>query len=157
MIGLDTNVLVRYIVRDDEQQAEAATALIESQCTVDDPGFVDLVVLCEISWVLARGYRYSRGTVADVIRGILTAVELEVEESETVWRALASMERGNADFADYVIGAHNRAHHASPTYTFDTKAATHADFRILVSGQCAGPASRCRGDADDAERRRLSH
>lgn len=128
MIGLDTNVLVRYIVRDDEEQADAAAELIETQCTADDPGFVNLVVLCELSWVLGRGYRYDRPTVVGVIRGLLTSVELAVESSETAWQALTAFERGQADFADYVIGSQNRAHQASTTYTFDTDAATHPDF-----------------------------
>lgn len=131
MIGLDTNVLVRYIVRDDKRQADAATELIEAQCTAEDPGFVNLVVLCELSWVLARGYRYDRATVASVIRGVLSSAELEVEASETAWRALRALERGQADFADYIIGAHNRTHQAFTTYTFDTKAATHPDLSLV--------------------------
>ena len=134
MIGLDTNLLIRYIVRDDPGQTQEATDLIESRCTAEDPGFLNLVVLSEISWVLGRGYRYDRRTVANVIRHILTAVELEVEESETAWRALSSFEKGQADFADFIIGTHNRARQASPTYTFDRKAAQHSDFALPNSG-----------------------
>ena len=59
------------------------------------------------------------------------SVELEVEASETAWRALTALERGQADFADYVIGFHNRTHRASTTYTFDTKAAAHPDFSLV--------------------------
>jgi len=131
MIGLDSNVLIRYIVRDNPIQARKATDLIESRCTADDPGFVSLVVLCEISWVLARGYRYDRKTVALVIRNLLTSIELEIEESETAWQALSSFERDKADFADFIIGAHNRTQHATPTYTFDRRAADHSDFALL--------------------------
>lgn len=69
--------------------------------------------------------------MAGVIWGLLSSLELEVEASETAWRALAALERGKADFADYVIGSHNRTHHASTTYTFDTKAATHPDFSLV--------------------------
>jgi predicted nucleic-acid-binding protein len=133
IIGLDTNVLIRYIVRDDEGQAALATELIESQCTVEEPGFVDLIVLCETAWVLARGYRYDRATVAGVVRGILSAAELEIESSETAWQALRAFERGKADFADYVIGACNRAHHVSTTYTFDAMAAAHSDFSLVAA------------------------
>ena len=132
MIGLDTNVLIRYIVQDDEQQATAAADLIETGCTADTPGFVSLVVLCEICWVLARGYKYDRKTVASVVRHMLTSIELNIEESDTAWRALASFEAGKADFADFIIGAHNRNHHAAPTYTFDRRAAMHADFELVV-------------------------
>ena len=133
MIGLDTNVLVRYIVRDDARQAERATTLIETACTAETPGFVNLVVLCETAWVLARGYKYDRKIVSDVIRGILTSVELEVEESETVWRALSSYEAGKADFSDFIIGSHNRNRQAAPTYTFDRTAAAHADFSLVAA------------------------
>jgi predicted nucleic-acid-binding protein len=131
MIGLDTNVLIRYIVRDDEAQAVAATRLIESRCTADEPGFVNLVVLCEVSWVLSRGYKYDRATVAQVIRGILRAAELAVEQSESVWRALVAYEAGGADFADYLIGTQNRSFLAHPTYTFDRSAAKHPDFSLV--------------------------
>lgn len=54
MIGLDTNALVRYVVRDDAQQTAAATRLIESSCKTNDPGLIALVVLCELVWVLDR-------------------------------------------------------------------------------------------------------
>lgn len=131
MIGLDTNVLIRYIVRDDEAQAAAATRLIELRCTPDEPGFVNLVVLCEISWVLARGYKYDRATVSKVIRGVLRAAELAIEQSESVWRALAAYETGTADFADYLIGTQNRVFLAHPTYTFDRNAAKHPDFSLV--------------------------
>lgn len=58
MTGLDTNVLVRYIVQDDPKQSKLATECIEQRCTSESPGFVNLVVLCELTWVLARGYGY---------------------------------------------------------------------------------------------------
>lgn len=131
MIGLDTNVLIRYIVCDDQKQAQKATELIETMCMPDSPGFICLVVLCEICWVLSRGYRYDRTVVCGVLRNILTAVELNVEESETVWRALRAYEKGGADFADYLLAEHNRENHAAPTYTFDRKAAAHPVFKLL--------------------------
>lgn len=67
MIGLDTNVLVRYIVRDDQRQTEAATRLLESKCTPEDPGLINLIVLCELVCVLAWGYEYDRRMVASVM------------------------------------------------------------------------------------------
>ena len=83
MIGLDTNVLIRYIVRDDDEQAKAATLLIESRCTAEEPGLVSPVVLCELSWVLSRGYGYGREVVAGVIRRILSVQELRVLGNES--------------------------------------------------------------------------
>lgn len=88
MIGLDTNVLVRYIVRDDDQQTDAATRLIESQCTAENPGHVCTIVLCELTWVLAQGYKFDRQTISRVIKGILSVQELQIQDAEAAWQAL---------------------------------------------------------------------
>jgi len=131
MIGLDSNVLIRYIVRDDEAQAKAATNLIEGYCTADAPGFVNVIVMCEIVWVLGTGYGYDRATVASVIREMLTSVELQIEESESVWQALRAFEAGGPDFADCLIGIHNKSRQAETTYTFDTAAAKTSGFTLV--------------------------
>jgi predicted nucleic-acid-binding protein len=133
MIGLDTNILIRYIVQDDAKQARRATELIESMCTTDDPGFINLIVLCEICWVLSSGYKYDRKTVSAVVRNILTSEELTVEESETVWQALYAFEKGKAGIADYIIGIHNRTKRTTTTYTFDRNAAKHNSLTLLTS------------------------
>lgn len=78
MIGIDTNVLVRHVVCDDAEQTDAAGRLAESQCTAESPGIVPLVVLCELVWVLVRGYRYRRAEVAGVVRKLLAAQDLHV-------------------------------------------------------------------------------
>lgn len=131
MIALDTNVLVRYIVQDDAVQASAATRLIESECTAEEPGMVATIVLCELAWVLGRGYGYSRAQMADVVRGILAAEELRVEAPELTWRALRLYQSGSADLADYLIGAGNRERGASATWTFDREAAKCDLFALL--------------------------
>jgi predicted nucleic-acid-binding protein len=131
MIGLDTNVLVRYIVRDDEKQAAAATRLIEARCTTDNPGRVSSIVLCELAWVLTRGYGYSRAMVGRVIRRILSVQELQAERPELAWQAVRLFEQGRADFADFLIGLSNRENKAEVTYTFDTKAAESDLFQIV--------------------------
>ena len=131
MIALDTNVLVRHIVRDDERQAEAATRLIESQCTAETPGIIVLVVLCELVWVLDRGYDYGRAAIADVLRRILSAEDLQVERSEVAWRALGYYEEGQADFADYVIGVCGQEEKAQTTYTFDRRTIAGGLFTVV--------------------------
>ncbi|MFZ5472200.1 MAG: PIN domain-containing protein [Myxococcota bacterium] len=131
MIGLDTNVLVRYVVRDDGRQAAAATRLIESRCTADEPGVVTLLVMCELVWVLARGYGYERAEISGLIRRILSAEDLHVERSELAWRALNLYEEGKADFADYVIGFCNQEEKAVATYTFDRRTRGCELFRLL--------------------------
>ena len=131
MIGLDTNVLIRYIVRDDQRQTEAATQLIESKCTPEDPGLINLIVLCELVWVLARGYEYDRRMVARVVRRILSVKELRVDEAGSAWRAIRLYEQGKADFADYLIGLSNHSEKAEATYTFDRKAAESDLFKLV--------------------------
>ena len=131
MIGLDTNVLARYVVRDDPGQTAAATRLIESECTADSPGVVTLVVLCELGWVLERGYRYSRAEVAGVLRSLLGAQEVRVERSDLAWQALNGYEDGSAGFADFVIGLCGRQEGAEFTWTFDRKAAGTGLFTVI--------------------------
>jgi predicted nucleic-acid-binding protein len=131
VIGLDTNVLIRYIVRDDPGQARAATRLVESECTPENPGLINPVVLCELVWVLTRGYGYDRLTAARVIRRLLSVQELRVSGAESAWRALRRFEQGKADFADYLIGISNQEGKASVTYTFDRRAAESDLFRMV--------------------------
>ena len=131
MIGLDTNVLIRYIVRDDPIQAKAATRLVESECTSENPGLINPIVLCELVWVLTRGYEFDQLTVARVIRRLLSVKELRVMGAESAWRALRRFEQGKADFADYLIGVSNQEGKALVTYTFDQKAAESDLFRMV--------------------------
>ena len=128
MIGLDSNILVRYIVQDDSQQASAASRLIEGQCTERSPGRVNLVVLVELVWVLTRAYGYGRADVARVVLQLLRTTEFELEDSDAVWAALREFEVGTADFADYVIARRNHDAGCGRTYTFDRKAATGRHF-----------------------------
>ena len=129
MIGIDTNVLARYIVQDDPKQARAATAFLEKNCTAEDPGRVCLVVLCELVWVLTRAYKYDSETVVGVLENLLTAAELEVEQSSLAWRALRDYRTGSAEFADYLIAHVNDAAGAKYTFTFDSRAGRHGLFR----------------------------
>lgn len=131
MIALDTNVLVRYLVRDEPRQTRAATRLIESECTAATPGFVPLVALCELVWVLERGYGYRRAQVVDVVRGLLSADDVAIERSELAWQALNAFEEGKADFADYVLGFCARQAGAETTVTFDRRAGSSSLFRLL--------------------------
>jgi predicted nucleic-acid-binding protein len=131
MIGLDTNVLVRHIVQDNKQEANAASVLIASRCSADDPGVVSLVVLCELVWVLDRGYGYDRGTVATVLRQLLSVEDLLVDRSELAWQALHMYENGKADFADYLIGLSHRERGAEITCTFDRRASGCELFELI--------------------------
>jgi predicted nucleic-acid-binding protein len=123
MIGLDTNVLLRYIVRDDAAQAKAASRLIEQRCSKERPGHVSHVVLAELAWVLGRGYGYAKAEVVKVLAAVLSSAELKVQEAAIVWAALRAFQSGQADFADCLIGAVNAECGCETTVTFDKRAA----------------------------------
>jgi len=130
MIGLDTNVLVRYIVQDEERQASIATEAVEA-CSVETPGWISTIVLCETIWVLSRAYDYEKATIRAVLERILLASELVVEQQAQAWSALHDFARGNADFSDYLIAHMNQAAGCEYTITFDRKASSHRLFRLL--------------------------
>ena len=130
MIGIDTNVLVRYIVQDDEQQAAIATKSIEA-CSVETPGWISAIVLCETVWVLSRAYGYEKVTIQAVLQRIFLAAELVVEQQEQGCSALRDFARGHADFSDYLIAHMNQAAGCEYTITFDKKASDHRLFRLL--------------------------
>ena len=131
MIGVDTNVLARYIVQDDPGQADAAVRLIEGRCTAQSPGYVSVPVLMELVWVLTAAYRYEKSIVASVIRQILRTTEFVVDERETAWSALREFEMGTADFADCLIAHRNYARGCTQTYTFDRRAARGRRFALV--------------------------
>jgi predicted nucleic-acid-binding protein len=130
MIGLDTNVLVRYLTQDHAEQAAAANRLIDEQCTAEDPGLVSLVVLCELVWVLRRAYGCGKETIANLLEQLLTAAELQVPDEEIAWRALRAYQQGPADFPDYCILFANREAGCPLTYSFDRKLAQHPGAAI---------------------------
>ena len=131
MIGLDTNILIRYIVQDDAAQAAAASALIENECSSENPGWVDCVVLCELVWVLESAYGYTRATVVEVLRTLLTSAELRVETPDMAWSAVRSYQNTGAGFADCLIGLRNRQAGCAMTATFDKRAARMETHRLL--------------------------
>ncbi len=131
MIGLDTNVLVRYIVDDDPEQSQAAARLIEGRCTAQSPGYVSVPVLVELVWVLTGHYDYAKPVVVSVIRQMLRTAELAIEDREVVDAAVREFETGRADFADYVIARRNRLHGCEATCTFDRRAGEGRYFELI--------------------------
>jgi len=127
MIGLDSNVLVRYITQDEPQQSALATRLIENRCTKADPGYISQIVLCELIWVLGRAYRYEKHQLTHLMEQILITAELEIEGEELAWKALAAWCDGPADFSDYLLVLNNRAAGCECTFSFDNKLAHRAD------------------------------
>lgn len=131
MIGLDTNVLVRYLVRDDPEQAPRADRLITRETSAESPAFVSLVALCEVVWVLRGAFRMSRSQIADTIDRLLQTVELRLERSTLVAEALELYRGSEADFADCVIGLVNQGAGCGETVTIDRAAAGLAGFRAI--------------------------
>ena len=97
MIGVDTNVLVRYLVRDIPEQAEAARSLLEG-LTPESPGFISREVAIETVWVLERSYRFSREQIADILKELTAVDELVFEAVEDVARAALEFRQGGPDF-----------------------------------------------------------
>lgn len=131
MIGLDTNVLVRYLVQDDLSQARKATQVITKQCTSEDPGFINRIVLCELVWVLESAYGYSKDTILGVLEKLLRTSQLKIEDIQSSWTAFRMYQRGKADFADCLMGATNRLSGCDTTVTFDHAASKLEGFQRL--------------------------
>ncbi len=121
MTSLDTNVLVRFLVRDDRTQARKAKALVDRLDDRDEPAYVSDVVLCELVWVLTRSYGFGRNQVALALQQLAAAKQLRFDSVDNVFRALAAYQQGKGDFADYLIREHARAAGCDTVMTFDQK------------------------------------
>ncbi|MEO8675230.1 MAG: type II toxin-antitoxin system VapC family toxin [Casimicrobiaceae bacterium] len=130
MIGLDTNVLVRYIAQDEPRQAAKAVHLIEEVCGEARPGFVTIVALAELVWVLEECYDSAKTDVAAILERILRTKQFVVEDAETVWKAVRLFEASPADFADCLIDRVGAAHDCEYTATFD-KGAAKAGMHLI--------------------------
>ena len=130
MIGLDTNVLVRYIMQDDAKQSLEATKLIES-LTVDVPGFVSLVSVVELVWVLSACQDLRREQTTQALAGLLRTKELVVDRADQVFKALRAFRASSADFADCLIERIAASAGRSSTMTFDARAAKMAGITLI--------------------------
>jgi predicted nucleic-acid-binding protein len=122
MIGLDTNILVRYLTQDDPVQAHQATEVIEQRLTEAEPGFISMVAMVEMVWVLGRYYRFASEQIANVIERILQAETLVVEGERDVFAAMTALRDGRGEFADALIGALSANAGCSRVLTFDRRA-----------------------------------
>lgn len=134
MIGIDTNVLVRFIVQDEPKQSKIATKLIETSLSAANKGFISSVALCEVVWVLKRLYRQPKDRLLLVVKAILEAEVFEVEHRDCAWRAYYDYDEGLADFSDYYLARINKTYGASFTVTFDEKAQKHRLFKPPTLG-----------------------
>lgn len=130
MTGLDTNVLVRYIMQDDAAQSPLATRLIES-LTADEPGFIPLVAVIELVWVLSSSYELARSQVVSALEILLQTQEIRVENAEVVWRAVRLYRESTGDFADCLIERSAAAAACTCTMTFDRGAAKNCGMTLV--------------------------
>jgi len=119
MVGLDTNVLVRYITQDDPRQAKMAERAIEKAVGGGAKVLVQPIVLCELVWVLESAYRYGKSEIIAVIEQVMRTVQFEIVEKDVIWKALEDYSGGAVDFSDYLIGRANERAGAQTTLTFD--------------------------------------
>jgi predicted nucleic-acid-binding protein len=130
MIGLDTNVLIRYLVQDDAVQSPKATAILEKQLSEATPGFVSVVVTVELFWVLESYYDFAPSDVAAVLERLLAANYIVFEDEQEVFGAMAVIQEGTGNFADALIAALARRAGCSQTLTFDRKALRIPGFAL---------------------------
>ena len=130
MIGLDTNVLVRYIMQDDAKQSPKATKFMES-LTAGAPGFVSLISMVELGWVLSFSYGLTRDQLAQALDALLRTKEIVIDRADVVLKALRVFNAGSADFADCLIERTGVAAGCDGTVTFDIGAAKTAGMTLI--------------------------
>lgn len=131
MTGLDTNILVRYFVRDEPAQFARARRLIEKVLSRENPGYVSVAVLVELSWVLERSYKLPPQVLADVLSALLSSEVFVLQHELQVHIAYRALRGNQAQFADALISALAQSAGCSTTYTFDRKAARLPGFKLL--------------------------
>jgi predicted nucleic-acid-binding protein len=122
MIGLDTNILVRYVMQDDPIQSATATAWIEEWLSPENPGFISVVAIAETVWVLDRTYGVADDDIAAAIERLLQADVLVIENEQQVFAATIVLKENRGSFADALIAALGVKAGCSSTLTFDRRA-----------------------------------
>ena len=130
MIGLDTNILVRYFTHDQPAQTTLVLEVMDS-LTPAKPGFISLLVLVELVWVLERFFRTTRLEVAQTLETLMRSKEIVVERTEIAWQALRTFQASNSGFADCLIECCGRAAGCEYTLTFDQRASKTTGMRLL--------------------------
>lgn len=130
MIGLDTNVLVRYLAQDDAKQSPRATSFIGT-LTKDNPGFITQVSLVELVWVMQSCYKATKPEIVSILDTLLSTRELLVENAETAIKALRVFAASKADFSDCLIERSAYQAGCDHCVSFDVNAVKAAGFRLL--------------------------
>jgi predicted nucleic-acid-binding protein len=131
MIGLDTNVLIRYLTQDDPVQSAKATELIERRLTAKNPGFVSIVAMVETVWVLDRAYSLTAQEISTAVERLLQVEVLAIENEQQVFTAMVALKQGRGSFSDALIAQLGVRAGCARTLTFDRKALRLPGFEIL--------------------------
>ncbi len=129
MIGLDTNVLVRYLTQDDQIQAAQANTVIENCTNNAVTILINSIVLCELSWVMLGAYKISKTEFAALLEKLLLTAEFEIEDRNYVWQALSDYRSNKAGFADALIGRKNIGMGCKFSYSFDANCCLLTTFK----------------------------
>ncbi len=132
MIGLDTNVLVRYFTYDDAAQSAVARKLIDKQLSRLVKGHVSLVTLAELTWLLRSRYKAKQVEILTLVETLLAAPHIDVQDENAVWVALDDCSQPGVGFADALIAACNQLHGCTHTVTFDVKASRIGNSVLLI-------------------------
>ena len=131
MIGLDTNILVRYFAQDEPRQSKVARELLENKLTREGPGHITVIVLAEFAWVLKRLYHGTRTEIAEAIEGLLSASTINIENKRLVRNVLRAYSTSKAEFSDCLVAQANLDAGCEFTFTFDREASKMHGFRLL--------------------------
>lgn len=130
MIGLDTNILVRYFAQDDAKQSALVNRVMAS-LSKSEPGFVSIVTLCELVWVLSDLYAVKKPALVNILSTLLESDELQIERKPIVWTAFTIFADSAQDFSDIVIAELGKEAGCIHTLTFDKRAAQMPTFMLL--------------------------
>lgn len=131
LIGIDTNILVRYFVQDDKEQAQIATLFLES-LSKQNQGFISSVVVIELIWVLKGIYKQSREEIAFLLEELFYLPTFQFEHHELLIQCLNIYKESNADFSDLLIQQIHQKYGCFDTVTFDKRACQKAGMKLLV-------------------------
>ena len=131
MIGLDTNILVRYLTQDDPAQSMKATAEMEKGLSAGHMFFIADTVMCELVWVLETAYGYDCREIDPILENILRTKQFQFENKDLLWKSLADYRNKKGDFADHLIGQAGHKAGCLETLTFDAGLKNNPYFRVL--------------------------
>ena len=131
MIGLDTNILVRYLAQDDPVQSAKASDILERRLTLRNPGYVSVIAMVETVWVLDRAYGLPAQEIAAAVERMLQVEVLVIENEQEVFRAMVALKQGHGSFADALIAGLGARVGCTRTLTFDRKATRLAGFQLV--------------------------